>query len=163
MPGLNERWQIFHISYPEGIVSRITNDWDSYGSRTTDPFQRRRNLVDWFTADGRLFASRAHATSEVLLIKNFAEFSSRLTDHCQTCREGEVAPDCDSVPSNGLAVFRITLAKCLFSQPARNSSLSDELLRLEQPAASTQVLVPLCGYPDKSFQSRPAVSQRTLL
>jgi hypothetical protein len=32
MPGLNDRWQIFHIGYADGVVSRTSNDLDSYGS-----------------------------------------------------------------------------------------------------------------------------------
>jgi hypothetical protein len=46
MPGLNERWQIFHNSYPDGVMSRITNDLDSCGSVQRPISTRRRNLID---------------------------------------------------------------------------------------------------------------------
>jgi hypothetical protein len=71
MPGLNERWQIFHISYPDGVVSPITKDLDSYGSVQLTHFNAEEILSIAFTADGRLFASRGHTTSEVLLTRNF--------------------------------------------------------------------------------------------
>jgi hypothetical protein len=71
MPGLNERWQIFHVSYPDGVVSRITNDLDSYGSVQLTHFNAEEILSIAFNADGRLFASRGHTTSKVLLINNF--------------------------------------------------------------------------------------------
>jgi hypothetical protein len=56
---------------PDGVVSRITNDLDSYGSVQLTHFNAEEILSIAFPADGRRFASRGHTTSEVLLIKNF--------------------------------------------------------------------------------------------
>ena len=39
------RWQIFFISYPDGVVSRITNDLDSYGSYSLGVTQDGSTLV----------------------------------------------------------------------------------------------------------------------
>ena len=71
-PGLNERWQIFHNSYPDGVMSRITNDLDSCGSIQLTDFnvpEKSYRLPSPPMAGGSHRA--ATTTSEVLLIKNF--------------------------------------------------------------------------------------------
>jgi hypothetical protein len=72
MPGLTERWQIFHNSYPDGVMSRITNDLDSCGSIQLTDFnvpEKSYRLPSPPMAGGSHRA--ATTTSEVLLIKNF--------------------------------------------------------------------------------------------
>jgi hypothetical protein len=62
---------VAYVDTRNGVSNVVEAAAQERQARTTDPFQRRRNLIDCVHRRWRLFASRGHTTSEVLLIKDF--------------------------------------------------------------------------------------------